>query len=42
VVVSHDVEGTLAECDVALGLRGGRQAFAAPGVTARQVRELFA
>jgi heme exporter protein A len=41
VVVSHDVEGTLAECDVALGLRGGRQAFAAAGVTAQQVRELY-
>jgi heme exporter protein A len=42
VVVSHDVEGTLAECDVALGLRGGRQLFAQPGATARQVRELYA
>jgi len=42
VVVSHDVEGTLAECDVALGLRGGRQAFAAGGVKPAQVRELYA
>jgi heme exporter protein A len=42
VVVSHDVEGTLAECDLALGLRGGRQAFAASGVNAKQVRELYA
>jgi heme exporter protein A len=42
VVVSHDVEGTLAECDVALGLRGGRQLFAQPGATAQQVRELYA
>ena len=30
VVVSHDVEGTLAECDVALGLRGGRTELLAP------------
>ena len=42
VVVSHDVEGTLAECDLALGLRNGRQAFAQPGATAAQVRELYA
>jgi heme exporter protein A len=42
VVVSHDVEGTLAESDVALGLRDGRQAFATANVTAQQVRELFA
>jgi hypothetical protein len=42
VVVSHDVEGTLAECDVALGLKGGRQVFAQPGATAQQVRELYA
>jgi heme exporter protein A len=42
VVVSHDVEGTLAECDVALGLRAGRQVFAQAGATAQQVRELYA
>jgi heme exporter protein A len=30
VLVSHDVERALAEADVALGLRGGRQAFARP------------
>jgi heme exporter protein A len=42
VVVSHDVEGTLSECDLALGLRGGRQAFARPGATAAEVRELYA
>ena len=42
VVVSHDVEGTLAECDLALGLRDGRQAFAAAGTTAQQIRELYA
>ena len=41
VVVSHDVEGTLAECDLALGLRGGQQAFAKPGATAAEVRELY-
>jgi ABC-type transporter Mla maintaining outer membrane lipid asymmetry ATPase subunit MlaF len=41
VLVSHDVEGTLAECDVALGLRGGRQMFAQPGATAQQVRGLY-
>src|SRR5919106_865401 len=28
VLVSHDVEGALGEADLALGLRGGRQAFA--------------
>ncbi len=28
VVATHDVESGLAECDTALGLRGGRQAFA--------------
>jgi heme exporter protein A len=42
VLVSHDVEGTLEETDLALGLRGGRQAFAKPDATAQQVRELFA
>jgi heme exporter protein A len=30
VLVTHDVEGGLAEADVALGLRGGRQAFCRP------------
>jgi ABC-type multidrug transport system ATPase subunit len=42
VVVSHDVEGTLAESDLALGLKDGRQAFATTSVTAQQVRELYA
>ncbi len=28
VLVSHDVEGGLAEADIALGLKGGRQVFA--------------
>jgi heme exporter protein A len=30
VLVTHDVAGGLAEADVALGLRGGSQSFAAP------------
>ncbi|MGI8596174.1 MAG: heme ABC exporter ATP-binding protein CcmA [Thermoleophilaceae bacterium] len=30
VVVTHDVEGALEECDTALGLLGGRPAFLAP------------
>jgi heme exporter protein A len=42
VVVSHDVEGTLKEADIALGLKGGRQVFAQPGATKEQVRELYA
>jgi len=41
VVVSHDVEGTLAECDVALGLRGGRQVFAHTKASAAEIRELY-
>lgn len=43
VLVSHDVEGALAECDLVLGLRAGRQVFAgpaAPGDAAR-VQELY-
>jgi heme exporter protein A len=44
VLVTHDVEGGLAEADLALGLKGGRQAF---GKSAREVdpsaaRELYA
>ena len=42
VLVSHDVEGALAEADLALGLRAGRQAFAEPAPPAGRVRELFA
>jgi heme exporter protein A len=42
VLVSHDVEGTLAECDLALGLKGGRQVFAQAGATPAQVRRLYA
>ena len=44
MLVSHDVDGALAEADVALGLRGGRQAFCPPAreVDARAARELYA
>jgi len=43
VLVSHDVEGALAEADVALGLRGGGQAFCSPAseVDAKSTRELY-
>jgi heme exporter protein A len=41
VLVTHDVEGALAEADVALGLRGGRQEFAGPPPGAERVRELY-
>ena len=40
VLVSHDVERTLAEADVAVGLRAGRQAFAGR-VEEADVRKLF-
>ncbi|MGI8846529.1 MAG: ABC transporter ATP-binding protein [Thermoleophilaceae bacterium] len=44
VLVTHDVEGGLAEADLAVGLKGGRQAFALPatGLDAAQARELYA
>jgi len=44
VLVTHDVEGGLAEADVALGLRGGSQAFALPSgqVDAAAARALYA
>jgi heme exporter protein A len=44
VLVSHDVEGALAEADVALGLRGGKQVFceAASAVDAATARGLYA
>jgi heme exporter protein A len=44
VVISHDVEHGLAEADVVLGLRGGRQALLAPArdVDVATVRELYA
>jgi heme exporter protein A len=41
VLVSHDVERTLAEADLSLGLRGGRQVFAGEA-DAKRVRELYA
>jgi ABC-type transporter Mla maintaining outer membrane lipid asymmetry ATPase subunit MlaF len=40
VLVSHDVESALAEADLSLGLRGGRQVFAGHA-DAKQVRELY-
>ena len=40
VLVSHDVERTLGEADVVLGLRGGRQEFAGRA-DAAQVRSLY-
>ena len=44
VVISHDVAHGLAEADLVLGLRGGRQAIAAPraAVDETAVRELYA
>jgi heme exporter protein A len=44
VLVTHDVGGGLAEADLALGLRGGRQAFCLPAeqVDPRRARELYA
>jgi heme exporter protein A len=43
VLVTHDVEGGLAESDVALGLRGGKQAFCRPAaeVDAAAARGLY-
>jgi heme exporter protein A len=41
VLVSHDVEGALAEADMALGLKAGRQVFAGRADPA-QVRGLYA
>ncbi|HEX2071710.1 MAG TPA: ABC transporter ATP-binding protein [Thermoleophilaceae bacterium] len=44
VLVTHDVEGGLAEADVALGLRGGSQAFCRPAaeLDAATARKLYA
>ena len=44
VLVTHDVAGGLAEADLALGLRGGKQAFCRPAaeVDPSQARELYA
>ncbi len=43
VLVTHDVEGGLAEADVALGLRGASQAFALPAadVSTADARALY-
>jgi heme exporter protein A len=41
VLVTHDVERALAEADVALGLRAGRQEFAGPPPSPERVRELY-
>ncbi len=41
VLITHDVEGGLAEADLALGLRGGRQEFCGRGMQAAQARELY-
>ncbi len=43
VLVTHDVEGGLAEADVALGLRGGRQEFCARAgeISTETARELY-
>jgi heme exporter protein A len=41
VLVTHDLEGGLAEADVALGLKGGRQVFAG-AADAAAARELYA
>ena len=40
VLASHDLEGALAEADLALGLRGGRQAFAGRA-NPEDARELY-
>jgi heme exporter protein A len=40
VLASHDVDGALEEADLALGLRGGRQAFAGRA-TPQEARELY-
>ena len=44
VLVTHDVEGGLAEADMALGLHGARQAFAVPAdeLDPARARELYA
>jgi heme exporter protein A len=44
VLVTHDVEGGLAEADLALGLKGGRQAFGARAgeIDPSGARELYA
>ena len=43
VLVTHDVSGGLAEADIAVGLRGGRQVFALPAgeLDGARARELY-
>ena len=41
VLITHDVEGGLAEADLALGLRAGRQDFCASDIDAARARELY-
>jgi heme exporter protein A len=41
VLITHDVGGGLAEADLVLGLRGGRQEFCGRGMQAAQARELY-
>ena len=43
VLVTHDVEGGLREADLALGLKGGRQAFVLPArdLDPAEARELY-
>ena len=41
VLITHDVERGLAEADVALGLRGGRQEFCAGAAEPREARGLY-
>jgi ABC-type phosphate/phosphonate transport system ATPase subunit len=43
VLVTHDVEGGLAEADLALGLKDGRQVFALPAaeIEAGEARRLY-
>jgi len=44
VLVTHDVEAGLSECDAVLGLRAGRQTLRAPAaeVAPARLRELYA
>jgi heme exporter protein A len=41
VLVTHDVDGGLAECDRALGLRAAEQAFLSDRASATEVRALY-
>jgi heme exporter protein A len=42
VLVTHDVEGGLAESDVVLGLKRGKPAIAGTGATVADLRGLYA